>query len=254
MVVVRLSIRGTYDEREGSRKGEWAYPLFGQLVGIWKSHDKAQAKSLDDRGCVGYLLDIDVCQSGTTRIMQDGIVVKGLAPKLLDLSRYHLNPRTDLNELDKGMPWRTIKDKFGKFKWIDHEGRTYQGNPYSSRARCHSQACTSYVANMMQTSMRSPVLRDTPDVTCPSDFPDSERRKEVVHHEQIPDHPMSKQKKNASDKKSSFTIKAKSIPVTPKTVASSQGVMRERWLVSIYEEIESFLQNMAIKDADPSLV
>ena len=35
---------------------EWTYPLFGQLVGIWKSHDKAQAKSLDDRGSVGYLL------------------------------------------------------------------------------------------------------------------------------------------------------------------------------------------------------
>ena len=27
---------------------EWTFPLFGQLVGIWKSHDKAQAKSLDD--------------------------------------------------------------------------------------------------------------------------------------------------------------------------------------------------------------
>ena len=109
---------------------EWTYPLFGQLVGIWKSHDKAQAKSLDDRGSVGYLLDIDVWQSGTTRIMQDGIVVKGLAPKLLDPSRYHLNPRTDLNELEKGMPWRTIKDEFGQFKWIDHEDRAYQGNPY----------------------------------------------------------------------------------------------------------------------------
>ena len=95
---------------------EWTYPLFGKLVGIWKPHDKAQAKSLDDRGSVGYLLDIDVWQSDTTRIMQDGIVVKGLAPKLLDPSRYHLNPRTDLNELGKGMPWRTIKDEFGKFQ------------------------------------------------------------------------------------------------------------------------------------------
>ena len=80
-------------------------------------------------------------------------------------------------------------------------------------------------------------------------FPDSECRKEVVHREQIPDQPSSKQKKNASDKKSSFTIKAKSIPVTPKAVASSQGEMRERWLVSIYKEIENFLQNMTIKDA-----
>ena len=85
-------------------------------------------------------------------------------------------------------------------------------------------------------------------------LPDSEYRKEVVHHDQIPDQPASKQTKNASDKKSSFTIKAKSIPATPKTIASSQGVMRERWLVFIYKEIENFLQNMAIKDADPSLV
>ena len=107
---------------------------------------------------------------------------------------------------------------------------------------------------MMHTSTKSPALSDTPDVTCRSDLPETERRKEVVHHEQIPDQPKSKQKRNASDKKSNFTIKAKSIPVTPKTVASSQGAVRERWLVSIYKEIENFLQNMAIKDADPSLV
>ena len=93
-----------------------------------------QAKSLDDRGCVGYLLDIDIWQSGTTRIMQDGVVIKGLAPRRLDPARYHRNPGTDLNEL---------------------------------------------VASMMHSSMRSPVLRDKPDVTSPSDFPDSERRKEV---------------------------------------------------------------------------
>ena len=42
--------------------------------------------------------------------------------------------------------------------------------------------------------------------------------------------------------------------MTTKTVASSQGAMRERWSVSIYKKIENFLQNMAIKDADPSLV
>ena len=59
---------------------------------------------------------------------------------------------------------------------------------------------------MMHTSMRSPVLRDTPDVTCLSDFPDSERRKAVVHHEQIPDQDMSKLRKNAADKKSNFVI------------------------------------------------
>ena len=231
---------------------EWPHPLFGQLVGIWKSHDKAQAKSLDDRGSVGYLLDIDVWQSGTTRIMQDGIVVTGLAPKRLDPARYHLSPCTDLNDLEKGMPWRAIQDELGKFKWVDHAGRIYQGAPLSIEPDATSKHI--FVASMMHTSMRSPALRDTPDVTCPSDFPDTGRRKEVVHHEQIPDHDVSKQKKNASDKKSNFVIKAKSILVTPKAVASSQGAMRERWLVSIYKEIENFLQNMAIEDADPSLV
>ena len=81
---------------------DWPYPLFGQLVGMWRSHDKAQAKSLDVRGCVGYLLDIDIWQSWTTRVMQDGVVVKGLAPKRLDPARYHINPSIGLNELEKG--------------------------------------------------------------------------------------------------------------------------------------------------------
>ena len=88
-----------------------------------------------------------------------------------------------------------------------------------------------------------------------SNLPDSEKRKEVVHHEQIPDSDVTKSRRqHANDKKSNVVIEAKSIPVTPKSVASSQGAMRERWLVSIYKEIEHFLQNMAIEDADPSLV
>ena len=97
------------------------------------------------------------------------------------------------------------------------------------------------------------MLSEKPDATCPSDVQDSERRKEVVHHKEIPDHSKHK-KKNPSDKKSNFTIKAKSNPVTPKSVATSTGPMREKWLLSIYKEIENFLQNMAITDADPALV
>ena len=184
--------------------------------------------------------------------MQDGVVIKGLAPRRLDPARYHLNPNTDLNELEKGMPWRTIQDEFGKLKRVDHAGRIYHGTPFSVEPDVTSKHL--FIASMMHTSIRCPVLTDKPDVTCPSNFPDSEKRKEVVHHEQIPDYDVSKSKKNAPDKKSNVVIKAKSIPVTPKSVASSQGAMRERWLVSIYKETESFLQNMAIEDADPSLV
>ena len=103
---------------------------------------------------------------------------------------------------------------------------------------------------MMYAHMQQPMLSEKPDVTCPSD--DSERRGEVVHNEEVPGHP--KPKQNSGDKKSTFTIKAKSIPVTPKTVAATTGPAREKRLLSMYHEIENFLQNMAITGADPALV
>ena len=162
---------------------EWTYPLFGQLVGIWKSHDKAQAKSLDDRGSVGYLLDVDIWQSGATRIMQDGVVIRGLAPKRLDPGRYQLTAGPALDDLEKNMPWRTIKDELGKFKWLDHTGKIYQGTPYSVEPDITSKQM--FVASMMHSSSQSPVLRDTPDVTCPSDVPTDQKRREVVQY----DHP-----------------------------------------------------------------
>ena len=47
-------------------------------------------------------------------------------------------------------------------------------------------AKTVFIASMMHAQMHPPVLQDKPDVTCPSNVQDSERRKEVVHHEEIP--------------------------------------------------------------------
>ena len=70
------------------------------------------------------------------------------------------------------MPWRIVKDEFGKFKWIDHEGRTYSGTPYSVEPDATAKQI--FVASMMHTSMNPPALRDT---TCPSDAPDSETSK-----------------------------------------------------------------------------
>ena len=130
-----------------------------------------------------------------TRVMQDGVVVKGLAPKRRDPARYHINPSTDLNELEKGMPWRSIQDEFGKFKWIDPSGRIYQGTPFSVEPDIIAKHV--FIASMMHTSMRSPALRDQQYVTCPSDFPDSDKTKEVVHHEQVPDYDVKKHKKAA---------------------------------------------------------
>ena len=130
---------------------DWTYPLFGQLVGIWKSHDTAQAKSLDDRGSVGYLLDIDIWQSGATRIVQDGAVIKGLAPERLDPSRYQLTASPTLEDSDANMPWRSIQDELGKFKWLDHKGKIYQGTPYSVEPDVNSKQM--FAASMMHTSI-----------------------------------------------------------------------------------------------------
>ena len=86
----------------------------------------------------------------------------------------------------------TIQDEFGKFKWIDHEGRVYQGTPHSVEP--DAIARTVFIASMMHgiAHMQHPVLNEKPDVTCPSDAQDNERRKEVVHHEEVPGQPKSK--------------------------------------------------------------
>ena len=151
------------------------------------------------------------------------------------------------------MPWRSIQDELGKFKWLDHTGKIYQGTPFSVEPDITSKQL--FVASMMHTSSHPLVLNDTPDVTCPSDVPTEKTRKDVVQYEQPSASEELKSRKHCStERKPDIVIKAKSIPVSPKTVASSHGEMRERWLASIYKEIENFLQNMAIEDADPSLV
>ena len=73
-----------------------------------------------------------------------------------------------------------------------HEGRVYQGTPYAVEP--DATAKTVFIASMMHTQMHSPVLQDKPDVTCPSDAQDSDTRKEVVHHEEIPGQFKSKKK------------------------------------------------------------
>ena len=170
-------------------------------------------------------------QSGATRIMQDGIVVKGLSPKPLDLLRYHVNPRSDLTDLEKGMPWRTIQAELGKHHWIEHEGQMYQGTPYVVEPDLTSRMV--FIASMMHAHLSKHNFDAKPDVTCPNDAVDNDRRHEVAHHEEIPgEH---KWKKSPDDKKSTFSVKAKSIPATPETVAASTGSVRERWLVPIYQ-------------------
>ena len=69
----------------------------------------------------------------------------------------------------------------GKLKWPDHQGKIYQGTPFSVEPDITSKQM--FVASMMHSSSHSPALRDTPDVTCPSDAPMDQKRREVVQYD-----------------------------------------------------------------------
>ena len=66
-----------------------------------------------------------------------------------------------------------------------------------------------FVASMMHASSQSPVLKDVPDVTCPSDLPTAQKRREVVQF----DHPAASidrkpKRTQPNDGKSNIVIKA----------------------------------------------
>ena len=89
-----------------------------------------------------------------------------------------------------------LKDLCFDRTWIDHEGRVYQGIPYAVEP--DATASTVFIASMMHARVQHPVLSEKPDVTCPSDVQDNERRKEAVHHEEVPGHPKSKKRNSQS--------------------------------------------------------
>eukprot|EP00971_Amphidinium_carterae_P092989 1840968-Amphidinium_carterae.1 len=64
---------------------DWHLPLFGELVAIWRSHDKDGIKSLETRGALGRLLSVDYFGSGETIILTEkNQLVKGLRPHSMD--------------------------------------------------------------------------------------------------------------------------------------------------------------------------
>ena len=77
----------------------------------------------------------------------------------------------------------------------------YQGTPLALDPDASARMV--FIASMMHAHMQKPTLSEKPDVTCPDDVTDNDRRKEVVHHEEVPGE--AKLKENPSDKKTMFT-------------------------------------------------
>ena len=65
----------------------WTVPAFGEEAGVWRSHDKKQAKSAHNKGAVGRLVAIDPWENGTSILtskdpdVQDPELAHGLQPK-----------------------------------------------------------------------------------------------------------------------------------------------------------------------------
>eukprot|EP00971_Amphidinium_carterae_P095082 1881330-Amphidinium_carterae.1 len=64
---------------------DWSLPVSGELVAIWRSHDKDGIKSLETCGALGRLLSVDYFGSGETIILtEQNRLVKGLKPHSMD--------------------------------------------------------------------------------------------------------------------------------------------------------------------------
>ena len=77
----------------------------------------------------------------------------------------------------------------------------YQGTPFAVEPDASARMV--FIASMMHAYMQNSTLSEKPDVTCPDDVADNDRRKEVVHHEEVPGE--AKLKNNRGDKKTTFT-------------------------------------------------
>ena len=65
----------------------WNMPAFGEEVGMWRSQDKKLIKSAQNRGAIGWLIEVTPWQNGTTLLIakgsdvQDPEIITGLQPK-----------------------------------------------------------------------------------------------------------------------------------------------------------------------------
>eukprot|EP00971_Amphidinium_carterae_P298189 5925283-Amphidinium_carterae.2 len=62
---------------------DWSLPIFGELVAIWRSHDKDGIKSLGTRVALGRLLSVDYFGSGKTIILTETKRLVGLKPRVM---------------------------------------------------------------------------------------------------------------------------------------------------------------------------
>ena len=121
-------------------------------MGIWRSHDKKQAKSAHNKGAVGRLIAIDPWANGTCTLIakgtdvQDPELVSGLQPKTvavvcLRLSKPRIVPEGWTQDAIKHLAvrWQAIQTPEGKDLWLCMDtGQTQYSSPFLSEVESAS--------------------------------------------------------------------------------------------------------------------
>ena len=218
-------------------------PAFGEGVGMWRSHDKKQAKS-HHKGAVGRLIAIDPWGNGTCVLiakrsdLQDPELVHGLQPKTvavecLPLSQPRLVPDGWNQDALKQFAcrWQTIRTPDGKDLWLKMDtGETEYTSPF-----------------VAETQPDSSVLAEEPtaywgEATDPANA--------VVRPEVVVFQPPVEQLVQARASLTDTVPKARVIP--NRIVMSTSGAQYDRWKQATRKELQAFLKT-AWKEPTPEL-
>ena len=121
----------------------WHAPAFSEEVGMWRSHDKKQAKSAHNKGAVKRFIAIDPSANGTCTLIakganvQDPELVYGLQPKIVAVECLRLSkPRIVLEgcRADSCQSVATVQTPEGKDLWLRVDtGQTQYSSPFLLR-------------------------------------------------------------------------------------------------------------------------
>eukprot|EP00971_Amphidinium_carterae_P133563 2645198-Amphidinium_carterae.4 len=115
-------------------------PSFGEYVGAWRSRDKAQIKSLEPRGIICRLLQVNLSEGHACLVlMPDGKVSKRLQPKKvehmmkdattpMDQEDEDSHPGWLESDLELVQPlWSKLEDPTKKTLWVRNQTKRRQG-------------------------------------------------------------------------------------------------------------------------------
>ena len=124
----------------------WRVPVFGEEVGMWRSHDKKHAKSAHNKGAIGRLIGADPWVNRTCTLIakgtdiQDLQLVNGLQPKTvavdcLRLSKPAVTPEGWSKDAMTTLAhqWKTIQTPEGKDLGVRLDsGHTQYSSPFTA--------------------------------------------------------------------------------------------------------------------------